>query len=58
MPHAQTNAVFGGTAEYPGAWFKNEGDENYFYWCISLCILVSLVVYGFCLNQDRLLIRK
>ncbi len=45
LPYALTVAVFGGTAEYIALFFKNEGHENYFYWYITGCIFISLVVY-------------
>ena len=45
LPYALTVAIFGGTAEYIALWFKNAGHESYFYWYITACILISLVVY-------------
>jgi MFS transporter, MHS family, alpha-ketoglutarate permease len=45
LPYAVTTALFGGTAEYVALWFKNRGNESYFYWYVSFCILASLVVY-------------
>jgi MHS family alpha-ketoglutarate permease-like MFS transporter len=45
LPYGVTTAIFGGTAEYIALWFKNRGNESYFYWYVSFCILVSLVVY-------------
>jgi MHS family alpha-ketoglutarate permease-like MFS transporter len=45
LPYAVTTAIFGGTAEYIALWFKNRGNESYFYWYVSFCILVSLIVY-------------
>ena len=45
LPYAVTTALFGGTAEYVALWFKNHGNETYFYWYVSFCILASLVVY-------------
>lgn len=47
LPHALTVAIFGGTAEYVALWFKNIGHEQYFYWYITLCISLSLLVYLF-----------
>lgn len=46
LPYAVTTAIFGGTAEYLGLWFKNAGHENYFYWYVSFCIFISLLVYA------------
>jgi MFS transporter, MHS family, alpha-ketoglutarate permease len=61
LPYALTVAIFGGTAEYIALWFKNLGHESYFYWYITGCIAVSLLVYVFMkdtkytskLNEDQ-----
>ncbi|MDQ1140540.1 MFS transporter [Pedobacter agri] len=45
LPYALTVAIFGGTAEYFALWFKNFGHENYFYWYVTACILISLILY-------------
>jgi MHS family alpha-ketoglutarate permease-like MFS transporter len=45
LPYALTVAIFGGTAEYVALWFKNAGNESYFYWYITICISLSLFVY-------------
>jgi MHS family alpha-ketoglutarate permease-like MFS transporter len=45
LPYAVTTAIFGGTAEYVGLWFKKIGHENYFYWYVTACIFISLLVY-------------
>ena len=45
LPHALTVAVFGGTAEYLALWAKGAGREPYFYWYISGCIAVSLLLF-------------
>ncbi len=47
LPYAVTTAIFGGTAEYVGLWFKNMGNEKLFYWYVTACIFISLVVYVF-----------
>lgn len=47
LPYALTVALFGGTAEYIALWFKDAGHETYFYWYITGCISVSLIVYLF-----------
>lgn len=47
LPYALTVAIFGGTAEYIALWFKNTGHETYFYWYITGCISISLIVYLF-----------
>ncbi|MCD6066140.1 MAG: alpha-ketoglutarate transporter [Bacteroidetes bacterium] len=45
LPYALTVAIFGGTAEYLALWFKEANHESYFYWYITGCIAVSLIVY-------------
>ncbi len=47
LPYALTVALFGGTAEYVALWLKNQGHETYFYWYITGCIFLSLLVYLF-----------
>lgn len=47
LPYALTVAIFGGTAEYIALWFKSIGKEEYFYWYITVCIFISLLVYVF-----------
>lgn len=46
LPYALTVAVFGGTAEYIALWLKDIGYEHYFYWYITGCIFISLLVYS------------
>ncbi len=45
LPYALTVAIFGGTAEYLALWFKNSGMESGYYWYVTGCIFMSLVVY-------------
>jgi MHS family alpha-ketoglutarate permease-like MFS transporter len=45
LPYAITVAIFGGTAEYIALYFKNVGHESWFYWYITGCIFISLIVY-------------
>lgn len=45
LPYAIANALFGGTAEYVALWFKDSGIESGFFWYVSGCAAVSLVVY-------------
>jgi MHS family alpha-ketoglutarate permease-like MFS transporter len=45
LPYALTVAIFGGTAEYVALYLKDIGYESYFYWYISGCIFLSLLVY-------------
>jgi MHS family alpha-ketoglutarate permease-like MFS transporter len=46
LPYALTVAIFGGTAEYVALWLKKAGKEPWFFWYVSGCILVSLLVYS------------
>lgn len=46
LPFAVTVALFGGSAEYIGLWFKSVGHETWFYWYITICIALSLLVYA------------
>jgi MHS family alpha-ketoglutarate permease-like MFS transporter len=45
LPYAITVAVFGGSAEYIALGLKKAGVESLFYWYVSACVLISLVVY-------------
>ncbi|SIO45875.1 MFS transporter [Chitinophaga niabensis] len=45
LPYALTVAIFGGTAEYLALYFKNIGHEPWYYWYVTGCIFVSLLVY-------------
>jgi MHS family alpha-ketoglutarate permease-like MFS transporter len=47
LPYALTVAIFGGTAEYIALWLKDLHHENYYYWYITFCIFLSLLVYVF-----------
>lgn len=45
LPYALTVAVFGGSAEYIALWMKDKGHETWYYWYITVCIFISLLVY-------------
>ncbi|OON67726.1 MFS transporter [Hymenobacter sp. CRA2] len=45
LPYALTVAIFGGSAEYGALWAKSQGLEPAYYWYVTLCAAVSLVVY-------------
>jgi MHS family alpha-ketoglutarate permease-like MFS transporter len=45
LPYALTVAIFGGSAEYIALYLKNIGHESWFYWFVTGCIFISLVVY-------------
>ncbi len=47
LPYALTVSIFGGTAEYIALWFKNINLEQGFYWYVTACIFLSLLVYIF-----------
>ena len=47
LPYALTVSLFGGTAEYVALWFKSSGLEQGYYWFVTACIAVSLLVYLF-----------
>lgn len=46
FPYAVTVALFGGTAEYVALYLKEIGYETAFYWYVTACILISLMVYA------------
>jgi MFS transporter, MHS family, alpha-ketoglutarate permease len=46
LPYALTVSLFGGTAEYIALWFKSIGHESGFYWYVTGCIAISLMVYA------------
>ncbi len=46
FPYAVTVALFGGTAETVALSLKHAGHESLFYWYVSGCIFVSLLVYA------------
>ncbi|MDO7873728.1 MFS transporter [Hymenobacter sp. ASUV-10] len=45
LPYALTVAVFGGTAEFVALYAKDQGAEEWYYWYVAGCALLSLVVY-------------
>ncbi|MBF9238918.1 MFS transporter [Hymenobacter sp. BT683] len=45
LPFALTVAIFGGTAEYVALFAKNQGVEEWFYWYVTVCAFLSLLVY-------------
>jgi len=45
FPYAIAVSLFGGTAETLALTFKQNHHANYFYWYVTVCILISLVVY-------------
>lgn len=47
LPYAIAVSLFGGTAEYIALWFKSIGHESLFYWYVTGCVFISLLVYVF-----------
>lgn len=47
LPYALTVSIFGGTAEVIALQFKQAGYESGFYWYVTACIAISLLVYVF-----------
>ena len=45
LPYAATVSVFGGTAEYLALWAKSIGHESWYFWYVTACVALSLVVY-------------
>ncbi|TDD91204.1 MFS transporter [Saccharopolyspora karakumensis] len=45
LPYALTVAIFGGTSEFVALWLKQAGMENVFFYYVSGCVLISLLVY-------------
>lgn len=46
FPYAIAVSVFGGSAEYVALLFKDQGHAAWFYWYVTGCIAVSLIVYA------------
>ncbi len=46
FPYAVTVSLFGGTAEYLALWAKSAGHERWFYWYVTACVALSLLVYA------------
>lgn len=53
LPYALAVSLFGGTAEMLALWFKQRGQESGFYWYVTVCIAVSLLVYLFTADTRR-----
>jgi MFS transporter, MHS family, alpha-ketoglutarate permease len=45
LPYALTTAILGGTTEFVALRFKASGHEQYFYWYVTVCAAISLIVY-------------
>jgi MHS family alpha-ketoglutarate permease-like MFS transporter len=44
FPYACANATFGGSAEYVALWFKRAGTESAFFWYVTVCASITLLV--------------
>ena len=47
FPYAIAVSLFGGTAEYIALDFKNNHHQEWFYWYVTVCIALSLLLYAF-----------
>ena len=45
FPYAIAVSLFGGTAEYIALDFKDHHHQSWFYWYVTICITLSLVLY-------------
>ncbi len=45
FPYAIAVSLFGGTAEYIALDFKENHHQEWFYWYVSICIALSLILY-------------
>lgn len=45
FPYAIAVSLFGGTAEYIALDFKNNHHQEWFYWYVTICIALSLILY-------------
>ena len=46
LPYAIGVSLFGGSAELIALTFKSMGHENWFYWYVTVCVFISLLVYA------------
>lgn len=52
FPYAVAVSLFGGTAEFIALQFKQSHHQEWFYWYVSICIGISLVLYS-TMNDTR-----
>jgi MFS transporter, MHS family, alpha-ketoglutarate permease len=45
LPHSLAVSIFGGFSEYLALLFKSMGHETWYYWLVTGCIFISLLVY-------------
>jgi MHS family alpha-ketoglutarate permease-like MFS transporter len=53
LPYAIANALFGGTAEYVGLWFKDQGIETSFFWYVTAVASIGFVAVLFMPDNRR-----
>ena len=53
LPYAIAVSVFGGTAELIAQALRKAGHESWFFWYVSGCIFVSLLVYVFTADTQK-----
>lgn len=46
FPYAIAVSLFGGTAEYIALYLKSEGHPEWFFYYVTACIFISLLIYG------------
>lgn len=46
FPYGVAVSIFGGTAESLALSFKSAGHQEWFYWYVTGCILISLIIYA------------
>lgn len=53
FPYAIAVSIFGGSAESIALQFKVDKHQEWFYWYVTLCILISLIVYVMMLDTRK-----
>jgi MHS family alpha-ketoglutarate permease-like MFS transporter len=46
FPYAIAVSVFGGSAEYIALYLKKAGHQEWFYYYVTICIVISLIIYS------------
>ncbi|MDF2432159.1 MAG: transporter, family, alpha-ketoglutarate permease, partial [Mucilaginibacter sp.] len=52
FPYAVAVSIFGGSAEWVALQFKGHHHEDWFYWYVTICIALSLLIYA-SMNDTR-----
>ncbi|OOQ59343.1 MFS transporter [Mucilaginibacter pedocola] len=53
FPYAIAVSIFGGSAEYIALSFKQAGHQEWFYWYVTVCILISLLIYATMVDTQK-----